>query len=53
MDDGRTEGIAGTLRGNTVSDDNDRIPDSAAIAAACLALFLALLIGVMVWHGFQ
>lgn len=34
-------------------NDDDRIPDSAAIAAACLCLFLAMLLGVMIWHGFQ
>lgn len=34
-------------------NDNDRIPDSAAIAAACLALFLAMLMGLFIWHGFQ
>lgn len=33
--------------------DDDHIPDSAVIAAACLALFLAMLLGVMIWHGFQ
>ena len=36
-----------------MSDDNDRIPDSASIAAACLALALALMLGAMVWGSMQ
>jgi hypothetical protein len=34
-------------------NDDDRIPDSAAISAACLALFLALLLGCIVWGAMQ
>ena len=34
-------------------NDDDRIPDSAAIAAACLAIALAIILGAMIWHGFQ
>lgn len=30
--------------------DERRIPDSASIAAICLTLFLAMLLGIMVWH---
>ena len=36
-----------------MTDDDDRIPDSAAIAAACLCLFLAMLLGAIVWGSMQ
>ena len=36
-----------------MSDDDDRIPDSAGIAAACLALFLAMLLGIIIWDAMQ
>lgn len=36
-----------------MSDDDDRIPDSAAIAALCLTLFLFLLLGSIVWGSMQ
>lgn len=36
-----------------MSDDDEPVPDSAAISAACLALFLALLLGCIVWGAMQ
>ena len=36
-----------------MSDDDDQIPDSASMAAACLALALAIILGALIWHGFQ
>ena len=34
-------------------NEDPRIPDSAAIAAACLALFLALFLGCIAWGVMQ
>ena len=36
-----------------MSDDDDRIPDSASMAAACLAIALMIILGAMLWHAVE
>jgi hypothetical protein len=31
-------------------DDDDPVPDSAAFAAICIVLFLATLLGIILWR---